>query len=360
MKTSRIVILVVVVLVVLVLILFAYEATVSGGTSPWSQAANYPLQVSGVFAVAGQQCFNSTGYIYCIGGQDADGGPRNEVYSASVFATPSHNVTSWVSNPNPYPQNINGQSCVTYSSYAYCVGGSYDDGGDDIASSYYAPLSGNGLIGNWSRTTAYPIPIDSQYCAASSAHIYCVGGNNETDGTNADSTTSNSVWYALLSPSGIGTWSHSTPYPANLYFPSCFSSSSYMYCMGGADNNNNAQSTDFYATLSSSGVGTWTPTTAYPIQVSGQACAFSSGYIYCVGGQEGSNSYSNAVYYAAVSSGGIGAWKQAGHYPLSVGTTCVISLGYMYCMGGFDGSSQGDTEATYYISLTTLSSAASG
>jgi hypothetical protein len=227
-------------------------------------------------------------------------------------------------------------------------------------------LNGNGTIGNWTRTTSYPIPIDTQYCAAYSARIYCVAGNNQTDGTNADSTPSRSVWYAPLSSSGIGAWSQSTPYPSNIYFPSCFSYLDYFYCLGGADSNNNAVSTAYYAILTPTGVGTWTPTTAYPISVSGQACAFSSGalflgYIYCVGGQGNSNSnsasYSYAVYYAPVSSGGIGAWKQSGPYPASVGTTCVISSGYMYCVGGFENSQ--NTASTYYIFLSTLTSTTS-
>lgn len=359
MKTSRKIIIVVVVVIVVILVLLAYVVLLgpAAGNSKWIPATDYPLRVSGSFGVAGQQCINSTQYIYCIGGQDAAGGPRNEVYSSSVISSTSHNVTSWTSDPNSYPQSINGQSCVAYSGYIYCVGGSNDDGGDDVASSYYASLGGSGVVGSWEPTTPYPIPIDSQYCAASSGHIFCVGGNNETDGTNADSTPSSSVWYAPLSSSGIGAWSLSTPYPANLYFPSCYATTGYIYCLGGADGNDNAQSTDYYATLSSTGVGIWTQTTAYPLQASGQACAFSSGYIYCVGGQKELNSYTNAVYYAAASSAGIGTWKQAGTYPLSVETTCVASSGYLYCIGGFTGSSSSDADTTYYVALTSLTTA---
>lgn len=361
MKTSRKIIIIVVVVVVAILVLSVYEATLgsNAGNSKWIHATDYPLQVGGLFGVAGQQCINSTGYIYCIGGQDVNGGPRNEVYSSSALSSSSPNITSWSSDSHHYPQIIHGQSCVAYSGYVYCVGGTNDGAGDDVASSYYASLGDNGTVGSWVSTTAYPVPIDTQYCAASSGHIYCVGGNNETDGTNADSTTTNSVWYAPLSSSGIGNWSLSTPYPANLYFPSCFASNGYIYCLGGADGNDNSQSTDYYAALSSTGVGTWTQTTAYPLQASGQACAFSSGYIYCVGGEEdpSSNSYTNAVYYAAVSPGGIGTWKQGSNYPLSVGTTCVISSGYLYCVGGFDGSSAGENSATYYIPLTSLTGA---
>jgi hypothetical protein len=190
---------------------------------------------------------------------------------------------------------------------------------------------------------------------ASSGYIYCVGGNNETDGTNADATPSSSVWFAPLSASGIGTWTLSTAYPTNVYFPSCFAFNGYIYCIGGVDNNNNVVSTDYYAALSSSGVGAWTETTAYPLSLDGQSCAISSGYIYCVGGQENNqNSYTNAVYNATISSSGIGTWKKAANYPQSVETTCVISSGYLYCIGGFNGSSTGETDSTYYAPLSSL------
>jgi hypothetical protein len=130
-----------------------------------------------------------------------------------------------------------------------------------------------------------------------------------------------------------------------------------VYCLGGADGSGNAQSADYYATLSPSGVAAWTKTTAYPVQASGQACASSSGYMYCVAGQEGENSYTNAVYYAPVSSGGIGTWKQASSYPVGSETTCVISSGYIYCVGGFDGSSVEENGAVHYASLSSIGSA---
>jgi hypothetical protein len=360
MKISRIIIVVVVIAIVVLVGLYAFEVllapTTNSSSSTWQPAAGYPVQLNGTFGVAGQQCVNTASYIYCIGGQDINGGPRNEVYSSSSISSSSNNITSWTSDSSQYPQDINGQSCVASSGYVYCVGGTYDDGGDDVASSYYAPLSNSGTLGTWGSTTAYPIPIDSQSCVASSGYVYCVGGNNETDATNADSTSSNSVWFAPISSSGIGSWSHTTAYPENLYFPTCFATGSYIYCLGGADSNDNAQSSDYYATLSSVGVGAWTQTTAYPVAASGQACGISSGYIYCVGGEETQSSYTNTVHYAPVTSGGIATWKQAPNYPLSVGTTCVISSGDMYCIGGFDGSSVGENSAVYYAPLASLSS----
>jgi hypothetical protein len=360
MKLSRIIIVVLVVIVVVVFALYALGALFGSSpacTSTWNCGAGYPLQVGGTLAVAGQQCVADGTYVYCIGGQDVNGGPRSDVYSSTT--SPSGNITSWTLDSNHYPQSINGQSCVLYSDYVYCVGGTYNDNGDDVASSYYAQLGSAGQVGNWSTTTAFPIPVDTQSCVASSSYIYCVGGVNETDGSNADAVPSNSVWYAQLSSSGIGSWSQTAAYPANVYYPSCFAANGYIYCIGGADSNNNAVSTAYYAALSAAGVGTWTQTTAYPVKASGQACVISSGYIYCVGGETSggqSPGYTNSVYSAPVSLSGIGTWKQASNFPVSVQTDCVVSSGSIYCIGGFDGSSAGENNAVHYASLASLTS----
>jgi hypothetical protein len=357
-KLSRVMVIVVVVVLVAIVGLYAVgvilaPTTSTSAGSTWHSAAGYPVQVSGTFAIAGQQCFNGTSYVYCIGGQDANGGPRDEVYSTPALTSSSGNITAWTAGTQ-YPQDINGQSCVAYSGYAYCTGGTYDDGGDDVNSSYYAPLTSGGALGTWSATTSFPIPVDSLSCVASSGYVYCVGGNNETDGTNADSTSSNSVWYAALSSSGLGDWTSTTSYPANVFFPSCFAAGGYIYCLGGVNGNFNAVGTDYFASLSAAGVGAWTQTTAYPVQASGEACAVSSGRIYCIGGEEAEGSYTGAAYYASVSSAGVGTWKQMPSYPLSSQTDCAIVSGNLYCVGGFDGSSVGENNAVYYASLDSL------
>jgi hypothetical protein len=351
MKTSRIVLIVLVVVIVGIIALSAL-ATLFGpaNSSLWKSAANYPLQVADTAGVWAQQCVNSTAYVYCIGGQDTAYGPHDAVYTSSAISSSSSNITSWTPDSTLYPLPIYGQACVASSGFVYCVGGSRDDIGDDVASSYYAPLN-SGVVGKWNSTTAYPIPVDGQSCVVSSGYIYCVGGYVEPTGLNASNYRSSSVYFAHLSASGIGSWNSSTAYPANVYLPSCFAANSYVYCVGGADSGRNAVSTDYYAPLSSSGVGAWTQTMAYPVVAIGQSCAVSSSYVYCVGGV-GSSSYLNTVYYAKVSSGGIGAWTKAGNYPQSVLTDCVSSSGYMYCVGGADSSQL--YGATYYIPLETL------
>jgi len=354
-----------VILVIGVVALFAYESLVtstSTTSSPWLQAADYPLQVNLAFGVSGQQCVSNAGYVFCIGGLDTNNNPRSEVYSSSLISSSSTNITVWNGEASSYPVDIQAQSCISYSNYVYCVGGQYDDSQDDTASSYFTTVSNNGELGAWISTTAYPIPIDSQYCVASSGYIYCVGGVNETavsgtngtEGSESSSTVSNSVYFAPISSSGIGNWTLSVAYPSSIYYPSCYASGDYIYCLGGTNSANNVQNNVYFALLSSSGVGTWTQTKAYPVSLVGQYCVISSGYIYCVGGSENAqDTYTNAVYYAPVSSSGIGTWKSSASYPLGTETECATSSNYIYCVGGFIGS--GESEYTYYAGLSALS-----
>lgn len=354
MKASRIILVVVVIFLVAIVALYAVGAlTTPASNSAWHQAATYPLQIAGTFAVAGQECVNPSAYVYCVGGLDANGGPRDNIYVSSAISSTATNVTGWTALPS-FPQNVNGQACVTYGGYLYCIGGSYDAAGDDLAASYYAPLGTGGALGGWKNTTSYPVPIDTQYCVASSGYVYCVAGDNETDGSNNDATPTNQAFYAPLSSSGIGQWGNTTDYPTNIIFPSCFSGDGYIYCVGGTDQNGNPLASSYYAQLTPSGIGPWTSTTPYPVAASGQACAIAAGTIYCVGGETTSGTNTNAVYYAPISSTGIGNWKQASAYPNGVMTTCFISTGSLYCVGGADNSQVGENGEVYYASLASL------
>jgi hypothetical protein len=335
------------VLLLLVGVSLYQQYSTSSPAGPWHATTPYPLQANGASGVAGQPCFTSNSTLYCVGGQDVGGGPSSQVYSSILSST---GIGDWKS-ANPYPTEVMFQPCVAYGGYAYCLGGSYDRSADDIAFAYYAPLSAAGL-GAWSPTTSYPIPADSMACVASSGYIYCLGGENETAGTNATSAYSSSAWYAPLSSAGIGGWNRTTSYPDQIYFPSCAAFGGYIYCVGGEDASGNPQDATYYATLSPNGIGPWTETTAYPFQGAGQGCLTSSSYIYCIGGWSGGSSYTGAAYSALISPDGIGTWKQAGAYPVGLTTSCVLdSSGYVYCVGGYAGSS-GPTQATYYGLLT--------
>ena len=126
MKLSRIILVVVVVVVIVIAALVAigyFFGSSPACTSTWNCGAGYPLQIGGTYAVAGEQCVGNGTQVVCIGGQDANAGPRSESYYSSPVSPSSGNITGWASESYSYPKTIDGQSCVLYSGYVYCVGG---------------------------------------------------------------------------------------------------------------------------------------------------------------------------------------------------------------------------------------------
>ena len=93
-----------------------------------------------------------------------------------------------------------------------------------------------------------------------------------------------------------------TDYPMGIQDESCVSSQTDIYCVGGYAGGPNGKSiTDvYYAPLSSSGIGSWTLTTAYPYPVFEPRCTTNSGYIYCIEAQYNGTAYTSKVntYYA--------------------------------------------------------------
>jgi len=357
-KFSKNLIVLVVIAVVAVAGIFVYSmlsAPPPSCTSTWKCAAPYPLQGGGALGVAGQQCGTNSTIVYCVGGVDASGGPRSDVYAGDIAA--SGNITGWRSL-GTYPQNVSGESCAALSGYLYCVGGIHDSAGDDLSASYYAKLLANGSLGVWQSTTPYPIPIDSESCVGWGSDIYCVGGNNETGGSQSNVAPSSAVWFAPVNSSGIGAWAETTPYPPGIFVPSCYATGGFVYCLDGSDSNGDPLGTTCFAVLTPNGVGRWTLTSPYPVASVGPSCVIASDNIYCVGGETAggeSPTFTNFVYFAPISSVGIGSWTQGASYPQSVGTACVTAQGDIYCVGGFGESSPGLDGVVNYATLSSIS-----
>jgi hypothetical protein len=222
-----------------------------------------------------------------------------------------------------YPMAVIDSSCVSDSGYIYCVGGT---GGlyphnTMFNSVYYAQLSSSG-VGLWTPTTDYPT-TNASNCVVNSGYIYCFAGMAGSNLT--------AVYYARLSSSGVGQWVSTVSYPTSVSGQSCVTYAGYIYCVG--------PGTDYYSKLSSNGgiTGAWNASTSYPsASPYGVSCASSSGYVYCVGLLFSSTP--NMVYYASLSSDGVGSWTQTTNYPPptgsqqpGVGAVCVVYSGYIYC-----------------------------
>jgi hypothetical protein len=163
-----------------------------------------------------------------------------------------------------------------------------------------------------------------------------------------------------------------------------------MYCVGGwktervleTDPNSGVQFHEweskptghvYRATLSSSGIGSWTAQPYYAIPpealwysdvldflkklpstlftandgIAGHSCAIGNAVLYCVGGTQSfsipiltnvsASIPTDVVLYAPINSdGNLGPWQYGGHYAPGgvVNASCVASVKYLYCVGG--------------------------
>jgi len=217
-----------------------------------------------------------------------------------------------------------GAGCSIYNGYIYCVAGS---------SVYYAPVSSTG-VGAWQATTSYPTSpyyggLENAGCSIYNGYIYCAGGTG--------SSPFGLVYYAPVSSTGVGAWQATQSLPVYLGNAGCFIYNSYIYCVGAAGSQSSPSNLVYYEAVSSTGImSKWQATTSYPVDISspgsdGAGCSIYNGYIYCVGSD---TSPYNQVYYAPVSSTGVGAWQATTRYPaLMYDEGCSIYNGYIYCVG---------------------------
>jgi hypothetical protein len=356
--------------VILLLGVLAFSQRASAESiSPWGPTTNYPVNVED------QSCAVYSGYIYCVGGYIGNAA-SDPVYYAPVSST---GIGTWVRSPNNYPLGIDAESCVIGTDTSqfegttaaiYCVGGE-NSNGNTVDKVYAASVSSSG-VGSWTALAAYPtafgyascVVYEEQYTSppplritSTVPYITCVGGFTNSADTGAVYTFS----------SGTGTWTQDTNYPFPVADQSCVYYSSYIYCVGGfiviggnVFGNNGVD----YAPVSSAGIGAWASTTVYPdSDIEALSCVPYSGYVYCVGGQVADQPV-KGVYYAPLSSSGVGTWTAGNSYPVDLlgvnraSNLCVLypgSDGYIYCVGnGLASEGNGNvmgSESIYYSEI---------
>ncbi|MDE1865584.1 MAG: hypothetical protein KGH94_03025 [Candidatus Micrarchaeota archaeon] len=354
-------------------------------------------------------------YVYCVGSPTPY---FNQSYYSQISST---GVRRWDSTTG-YPIPFLDGACASSGSYVYCLGDSGILFNSKSRQAYYAPISQKG-IGTWAQTTSYPTQFNSGSCSIYHGYIYCVGTQNTSN--------SNKVFYAPVSASGIGTWVQTTSYPTPFYGGQCNAYNGYIYCTGDtyinasalAGHSIGANSTlsssaaaanalsnaatsflgqispNYYAQISSSGVGQWKAMPTAPQPLNGGSCTISNATIYCVGGNSASlslgalfSNYSNinaltntttlansvsassyaslinasgltamlsslysssasSVFYAPIAANGlIGKWSITAQYPTELqGSQCTSNGRNIFCIG----NSYGDNpQQVYYAGLS--------
>ncbi len=202
-----------------------------------------------------------------------------------------------------------------------------------------------GSAGSWSTTTALPAAVYSATTVVYNGYIYEIGGYT--------TTLSPVVDYATISAGTIGAWNPTTSLPLGTYYATSVVYNGYIYEMGGNDGSGSPSVTVVdYAQVNSNGtLGAWTATTSLPTAASVATSVVYNGYIYEMGGNDSTGTVMANVYYAPVNANGtLGAWTATTSLPVATKlATSVVYNGYIYEMGGNNGTAGVTT--VYYVPI---------
>jgi N-acetylneuraminic acid mutarotase len=286
------------------------------------------------------------GYMYLLGGVNAG------TTVTSVHYVPFNTdgtVGTWVANGTSLPSARAGLTSVAVNGYLYAFGGQ-DAAGAYTTTSYYAPINANGSVGTWTTTTALPVAISEVGVASYNGYMYVTGG---TTGTGV---FVNSVRYAAINANGTlaASWTSGTNLTANRGLHASMAYNGFLYVIGGFDGTT-PFATSHIAPINANGsIGAWSSTTSMPNARYYIEARIYNGYVFVAGGRTSAGSDNSSTTYAKINADGtLGTWVMGTNFTTARnnhGTE--IYNGYIYITGGWDGTTyNGDVQ---YASLATV------
>ena len=261
----------------------------------------------------------------------------------TILGNNSGEVSPWQNSSNQLPSGRSYATSVANNGYVYTIGGFNSSYQSTV---YYAKLNADGTVGSWSTAAnALPAARSDATSVVANGYVYVMGG--------FDGSYHSTVYYAKLNADGsVGTWrTSSNALPGLRNNATSVVANGYVYVMGGFDGSVRTD-TVYYAKLNADGsIGAWsTAVNALPAVRGTASSVVANGYVYVIGGRDASVNQST-VYYAKLNAdGSVGAWSTAVNaLPATRSdTTSVVANGYVYVMGGTNGSAY---STVYYAKL---------
>ncbi|MHB8443125.1 MAG: hypothetical protein ACYDAS_02035 [Patescibacteria group bacterium] len=347
----------------------------SGALGSWVATTSLPVTTDAATSVI----YN--GYVYEIGGY------TTAATAVVDYAPVNSNGTlgSWITTTS-LPTTTQGATSVVYNGYVYEIGGENSNGGAAVATVDYAPINSNGTLGAWTATTSLPTATSDSTSVVYNGYVYDIGGGTGTGSTvvstvdyfnlnspsvppltNTATTNTNQVPLSWNVVSGAGTYNiyrstspnftnateyisntnsftdtnmeQTTPLPTTTDQATSVVYNGYVYEIGGENSSGTALSTVDYAPINSDGtLGSWTATNSLPVATYFATSVVYNGYLYEIGGSNGSAVVATVDYASINSNGTLGAWTATTSLPEAIHqATSIVYNGYIYEIGGYNG-----------------------
>jgi N-acetylneuraminic acid mutarotase len=287
----------------------------------------------------------ANGYVYNVGGGEI--GTASGLGQVSYGQiTADGNINPWRATTAHGTSNlIKAAAVVAHNGYLYRIGGNVDTVGMSTAVQY-APIKSAGDVDRWTTTSATMGTRNNAASVVYNGYLYLLTGQSGSTGTALSTTTrvplnADGSWGTAIPSTSTATGSLVTATRSL----AAFAYNGYMYAIGGS----NAAGTTYLTTVqrtpiaSDGSLGTWSTTSQTQLASGrwGHKATFYNGRVYVTGGRLAASSFSSATLYAAIdASGNIGAWTTSGSTFTTARTQheTVQYGGYLYVMGGWNGT----------------------
>jgi len=284
------------------------------------------------------------GFLYVIGGYN------NGTYLDNVQVAPINSngtLGGWVVTTS-LPMTIWGHTSVAWNGYLYVIGGY--DGSMRRAEVQVAPINSDGTLGTWSTTTALGTARYRHTSVAYNGYLYVLGGDS---GSNL-----NDVQVAAINADGtLGGWSATASFATVRWGHTSAAYNGYLYVIGGYDGSTYRYDVQSAPINANGTVGTWSGTTGFTTGRRAFSSVANNGFLYVIGGYQGSSPLAD-VQVAPINAGGaVGAWTPTTSFPSPrYSHSSVAHNGYLYVIGGFDGGYRNDIQVAPINSNGTVGS----
>jgi hypothetical protein len=307
-----------------------YATVNSDGTlSSWTTNAT-PLQT----AMGNHSGTIYNGYLYYMGIATGTAAETNLMHYTSINKSTGAVNNTWSTTTISATRVF--ERVVAYNGYIYVLGSDLTF----TTTVEYAPLASNGTVGTWGTAANLNTAIFNPGVGFMNGYMYVIGGeaNDANNGTtltqyakvNSDGT---------LGVPGINVFATSTPLTARANKVAFAQYDNKFYMINGAINGSRSLTTSMI-TITGGGGGTtdpWTTgsTTMSEARDSGATVAY-KGYLYAVGGKNGSTYYNDVSYAPLNRNGSVGTWTVDSH-TFTTGRKFLGAAaynGYLYILGG--------------------------
>ncbi len=323
---------------------YSAQISVDGSVGAWNteiNSFNTPIQ-SHTISIWNQR-------IYVIGGKDSFGSLQKTVYTALINI--SGNLSSWTTDTNSLPAQIQLMGGVVWNEKMYISGGQSYSGVPQYSQRLYSSqFNADGSISGWvNETNILPVPLSGHSMCAWNKRLYICGGRSNSF------TIESGVYSAPINPDGsIGVWvveTNSLPAPRTMHGMCVLNGR--IYVIGGIGNFG-TEATVFSSKINIDGtVGAWT--TESQSMPGGQhdfAIGVWNEKIYIVGGYASGSPTSSKVYSVSLNvDGSIKSWTlEPNSLPAARGgASLIISDNNIYVSGGtFDSFNGAPAQTSLY------------